>query len=83
MMAWVKCSERLPDELTHVVCYCPGLNGQVPGRDWMDSDYCIGEHINGVWKKVDNENIAVFCWMAIPEPTINANDIFIAKECNE
>lgn len=66
-MKWIKCSDGLPEELTHVVCYCPGINGQVPGRDWMDSDYCIGEHIQGIWKRVDNENIAVSHWLKLPD----------------
>lgn len=68
IMKWIDCKYELPEELTHVVCYCPGINGSVPGRDWMDSDYCIGEHIKGCWKRVDNENIKVSHWMPIPLP---------------
>ena len=65
---WFKVNEALPPELTHVVCYCPGINGHLPGRDWMDSDFCIGEQINGNWKRVDNANIQVSHWMPLREP---------------
>lgn len=68
-MEWIKVKDRLPEKLTRVVCYCPGINGQRPGREWMDSDYCIGEHIKGSWKRVDNENIEVSHWIPLtPSP---------------
>lgn len=66
-MTWNKVKDKLPSELTHVVCYIPGIDGHLPGKDWQDSDYCIGEHIKGYWKRCDNENIKVTHWMEIPE----------------
>ncbi len=66
-MNWIKCSERMPPELTEVFCYIPGINGHLPGKDWQDSDYCTGEHIAGNWKRMDNENIHVTHWMPLPE----------------
>jgi hypothetical protein len=67
-VGWVKCSDRMPPELTEVFCYIPGIDGMLPGRDWQDSDFCLGQHINGIWKRMDNENINVLAWLEIPEP---------------
>ncbi len=64
---WIPIDKELPKEETHVVCYCPGVDGHAPGRDWMDSDYCIGEHISGYWKRVDNQNIKPTHWTPIPK----------------
>lgn len=64
---WVQCKECLPEEDLVVLCYCPGIDGQLPGRDWMDSDFCIGSHKGGCWKRIDNENIGVESWMKIPD----------------
>ncbi len=64
---WISVKKRLPEHFTYVVFYCPGINGTLPGRDWMDSDFCIGEHSGLSWKRVDNENIQVSHWMPIPE----------------
>lgn len=66
MTEW-QTTENLPSELTEVVCYCPGIDGMMPGKDWMDSDFCIGMHVNGNWKRVDNENINVSHWLTIPK----------------
>ncbi len=64
---WISVKDKLPKEFTHVFCYCPGIDGQLAGRYWMDTDFCIGEHVNGIWKKADNENIKVSHWLPIPE----------------
>ena len=79
MNDWISVKDLLPEpnlpiELRHKLCYCPGINGTMPGKDWMDSNYCIGEYVRkGIlgdtcWKRVDNENIQVTHWMNIPIP---------------
>lgn len=67
MSEWISVVDRLPEDFEHVVCYCPGINGQRPGKEWMDSDFCIGESYEGLWKRVDNENIEVSHWMPLPK----------------
>lgn len=68
MNKWISVKKILPPSFIHVVCYCPGINGHMPGKDWMDSDYCIGEHSGRSWKRVDNENIEVSHWIPLPPP---------------
>ncbi len=59
----------MPPEIdVEVLCYIPGIEGHMPGKDWQDSNYCIGFYIgNGSWKRVDNENIKVSAWDYLPE----------------
>lgn len=64
---WFPTEKILPKDMQEVICYCPGINGQLPGKEWMDSDFCIGMHLNGKWKRVDNENIEVSHWLPLPK----------------
>lgn len=65
---WVRCENSLPCEDEIVLCYCPGVENFVRGASWMGSDFCLGRHRGGSWKRVDNENIGVESWMKFPIP---------------
>ena len=68
MSEWILCEEKLPEEYKEVLCYCPGIGGHMRGLYWMDSDYCLGSHLDGNWKRCDNENINVELWFEFPKP---------------
>lgn len=65
---WIKCKDRLPDNEEIVICYCQGYDRFGPGTLHKRSNFCIGSHINGCWKGLDNENIDVYAWSKIPQP---------------
>jgi len=66
MNEWISVKDRLPEDFQEVVCYIPGINGHCPGKEWQDSDFCIGQQCKGAWKRMDNENIQVSHWFPLP-----------------
>lgn len=65
---WISAKDRLPDDLTNVLCWyeysvCGAYGDRV-------QSYGIGYCINGNWAGQirDGSNINVIAWMPLPEP---------------